>query len=545
MPEKFPEHAYAEWCLLLTKARDKSYRPHFSDREIRHAVDFFRAEGDAHRLADACYTAGRVNTDLNRPDVAARFYLEAESAAVPTGDYSLLYLIAAQRGTLYAHQDLVSEAAESYQKALHYAEASGDSAYLAEAYQHIGRIYGMKRDWVKADSCCRLAVDICREIGDWDGLCGTLNEQAGYAIYARNFDLAEDCYQAIETIPDEYIEKNKYQLYLGKGDMYRLRGDYKQAVSYLEKAAQSNNIYTKNASYLALYCLYKDQKALDKIIQYSDLYIDSQLSVFDSEKQKAIMALQSQYNHEQSQNQIKELAWEKKQTVYISLCIALFSLLVFVLAFFFYRSRMQKRKRELEEAKRIVHNLKAEQFKNEKRIEEKEQQLARQSSEYSEEKASMQKEVNQYKTINAQLEKHIAHLECQIKAGKTKLNLNELESILSSQMLLYQLVENPRPIKDEEWPVLIALTNVLFDRFAHQLKARYPQLRGQDVCNLCLLKLGFSTQDIATIICVEVPSVRQWKTRVKAKLGLEQADSVNEFVAAFCPYQGRKRRKNP
>lgn len=275
MPEKFSERAYSEWCFLLTKARDKSYRPHFSDREIRHAVDFFRAEGDAHRLADACYTAGRVNTDLNRPDDAARFYLEAESAAVPTGDYSLLYLIAAQRGTLYARQDLISEAAESYQKALHYAEASGDSAYLAEAYQHIGRIYGMKREWAKADSCCRLAVDICRKIGDWDALCGTLNEQAGYAIYSRNFDLAEQCYQTIQTIPAKHLERNKYQLYLGKGDMYRLKGDYKQAIPYLEKAAQSNNIYTKSASYLALYCLYKDQKVLDRIIQYSDLYIDS------------------------------------------------------------------------------------------------------------------------------------------------------------------------------------------------------------------------------------------------------------------------------
>lgn len=257
--------------------------------------------------------------------------------------------------------------------------------------------------------------------------------------------------------------------------------------------------------------------------------------------------MQSQYNHDQSQNQIKDLAWEKKQTVYISICIVLFSLLVLVVGFFFHRSRMQKREKELEEAKKIVYKLKAEQLKNEKRIEEKEQQLARQSSAYSEEKASMQKEINQYKTINAQLEKHIAHLECQIKAGKTKSNLNELESIQSGQTLLSRLVEKPSPVKEEEWPVLIALTNVLFDRFAHQLKARYPRLSEQDVRNLCLLKLGFSTQDIATIICVEVPSVRQWKTRVKAKLGLEQADapSVDEFVAAFCPYQGRKRRKNP
>lgn len=440
---------------------------------------------------------------------------------------------------------MVSEAAESYQKALYYAEASGDSAYLADAYALIARSYAIQEQWQKADSCYCTAITICHNIGDWDNYCGILNEQAVYAIRARDFDLAEQCYHTIETIPAEYLERDKYQINLGKGDMYRLKGDYSKAIFYLEKAAQSNNIYTRCAAYQALFYLYEEQNRADKALEYVNPFIATKDSIQNFEKQKAIMALQSQYNHEQSQNQIRELAWEKKQTVYISLCIALFSLLVFVLAFFFYRSRMQKRKRELEEAKRIVHKLKFEQFKNEKRIEEKEQQLARQSSEYSEEKASMQKEVNQYKAINAQLEKHIAHLECQIKAGKTKSNLNELESILSSQMLLYQLVENPRPIKDEEWPVLIALTNVLFDRFAHQLKARYLRLSEQDVCYLCLLKLGFSTQDIATIICVEVPSVRQWKTRVKAKLGLVQADSVNEFVAAFCPYQGRKRRKNP
>lgn len=270
---------------------------------------------------------------------------------------------------------MVSEAAESYQKALYYAEASGDSAYLADAYALIARSYAIQEQWQKADSCYCTAVTICHNIGDWDNYCGILNERAGYAIRAGNFDLAEQCYRTIETIPAEYLERDKYQINLGLGDMYRLKGDYSKAIFYLEKAAQSNNIYTRCSAYQALFYLYEEQNRADKALEYVNPFIATKDSIQNSEKQKAIMALQSQYNHEQSQNQIRELAWEKKQTVYISLCIALFSLLVFVLAFFFYRSRMQKRKRELEEAKRIVHKLKFEQFKNEKRIEEKEQQL--------------------------------------------------------------------------------------------------------------------------------------------------------------------------
>jgi hypothetical protein len=65
---KLSRRQYAEWCLLLTQARDKNYIAPTSDSLIRAAVDYFEHHGPASRQMLAYYYMGRVSQDLQRAE---------------------------------------------------------------------------------------------------------------------------------------------------------------------------------------------------------------------------------------------------------------------------------------------------------------------------------------------------------------------------------------------------------------------------------------------------------------------------------------------
>ena len=58
------------------------------------------------RKATALYYEGRVNHDMNNAEEATDYYLRARDVAKNTTDYTLLYLINSQLGTLYAYRGL-------------------------------------------------------------------------------------------------------------------------------------------------------------------------------------------------------------------------------------------------------------------------------------------------------------------------------------------------------------------------------------------------------------------------------------------------------
>ena len=276
-------------------------------------------------------------------------------------DYELQYLTASQLGQIYAYADFPDKAFDAYNQALHFAELSGDSVNLAYAHAYLGRVYGLREEWDKAIDAYTHSIAISEKIFSVSTLSLGLNELS--AIYSRvnKYQEAFDCQQRVLDLPDSPSLNKRAVTFLNIGDLLRLMGNYDLAVTYLEKAQEAANLYTKRGIYQCLSYLYEEKEEYEKSVKYNELFRQYNDSIQEIEQRKAIIAVERKYNNE-------KLIFEKQQlklrnTKYLMIGSTLFFLII---GFFLF---IYARKQHL-----IVSLLKAlNKIKGE--IEEKEHQL--------------------------------------------------------------------------------------------------------------------------------------------------------------------------
>ena len=134
----------ATWALLLTQAKYKCDVKQ-SDSLVNVAYDYFMKREDAQRKALALFLKGGIYEELNKPDAALNYYLEADKVSDKIEDYRLRHLINVRIAILYAHRRLHDYAVEYCEKANQYALLSGDTYYITHSYNNLGRVYSVQK----------------------------------------------------------------------------------------------------------------------------------------------------------------------------------------------------------------------------------------------------------------------------------------------------------------------------------------------------------------------------------------------------------------
>ena len=503
-PERHSKAEYATWCLLTTQAADKSYREHTSDSLIQVAVRYFSRQHNPDRLATALYTQGRVEKELGKNEEAAQSFVKALDVAKGGEDYELQFLASSHLGTLYAYSHLDSLAFSAYEQALHFAELSGDSVNLAYAYAYLGRVYGLREEWDKATDAYAHSIEISEKISSIPALSLGLNELSAIYSHANRYQDAFDCLQRVLDLPDSPSPNDQAATYLSMGDLLRLMGNYDLAVTYLEKAQEAANLYTKRGIYQCLSYLYEEKEEYKKSVKYNELFWQYNDSIQEIEQRKAIIAVERKYNNE-------KLIFEKQQlklrnTKYLMIGSTLFFLII---GFFLF---IYARKQHL-----IVSLLKAlNKIKGE--IEEKEHQLIQCQQEI----AALSQQLSDYEgwqQSQQQVETEIDKLAQQVeklKEQKTQiliqLNLkkeemerleNQLEQIKKAPDLFARIAETKK-IDEMVWPELIDKMDVTHRQFTKRLQAAYPKLQKADIRYCILWKLGYTKNTIIKLIITNV-----------------------------------------
>ena len=419
-PEKSRNLEYATWCLLFTQAKDKSYRTHTSDSLIRFATDYFRTSGDRKRYATALYTSGRVASELDEPDDAVRFYIEAEEVGREVGDYYLLHLITSHLGTLYAHRRFMDKASDTYRRSLEYAEQSGDKTDISNACCSLGRIYGLQENWTKADSCYTLAIQVAREAGDPDFLSKVLCESIFIMVQIGNFERAEVCYQEIDTLVQVDKWRGKYQYYVGKGNLFRLQKKFLLAIPYLEKSLSSDNPYTRRSAFKRLYLTYREEGDYAKAFEYVETYWAIQDSIKANEHLEAIAKVEAKYNQEKLKRHNQELVWKSRLLSCVILLAFLSLWLMFLYGRRYYRKIIRQKEARLAGLSEQVRKLEKQKESNLQQIACKEDELKKLSelldtsrihqSDWNIQKEELQVSINSYKQANRKLEEELEQL---------------------------------------------------------------------------------------------------------------------------------------
>lgn len=531
-PENYPENEYAEWCLLLTQARDKSYREHTSDSLIRLATSYYREHGPALKYATALYTSGRVASELGRPDQAVQYYLEAEHIGRETDDYRLLYLTTSHLARIYGHLHLTDSTLNLYKRSLGYAKLSKNDLSIAYAESYVGRAYSLKEKWDSAVLYYDSAVRLLRETEHFTALAGILNEQAAVAICMCDWDLAESCFQKMDSIPAKYRRRSQTQIDLNRAEFYFGMGEDNLSRDYLLKSVLSENPYTRRGSLRQLYLLEERNGNCNEALRYVGLYFACRDSIDENSKEEEIIALPLQHKAESIQEHFDGF----RLNHYIYVVISLLIIALFVCLCIIYYNHLQKQVLLKRLALDVIQKLEWERTFNREEIRKKEAQANSLIASSMAENEILKQQLNDLKTEIAHLKAKDKRLEQEIQERKKKYQLEKTckeEPKIRESILLFQLKQHPTYIEKEQWPEIFLTMDIMFDNFTKRLKTAYPDLNDCDIQYCCLFKVGFPIREIGIMLMVDSKTVSRRKIEIRKRMHLDGKVDVAKVCKDF------------
>ncbi|WP_396633943.1 hypothetical protein [Maribacter sp. R86514] len=298
------------------------------------------------------------------------------------------------------------------------------------------------------------------------------------------------------------------------GDVLQNLGDLYNGVKYYEKAIDISEKYNRHIDFTPLIYErltehYKKQGNYQKA--YENLKIAKKLDAlfFDgrSSKNKSMLEIRDEFRIEKQRqlDLIQKQRFEKlKQEEKISMLqrIILSGAIVFILilAFFFFRHLRNKHKLEKQLIRR---NKELEIQKANELLELKNKELA----------ASVLQLVEK--------DEFLKDLKEKLKSNKDNLGQTEINKLLRTIS-----VNN-----NNNWEEFRLRFTAVNEKFYKKLTKKYPNLTQSDHKVCALIKLNFSSKDMARLLGISVESVHTTRYRLRKKLKLERKENLEDFIA--------------
>ncbi len=261
---------------------------------------------------------------------------------------------------------------EDYEKALYYQRKSLlyidneiEKREAASSYSNIGLIYKKMGMYDSAEYNYNISLKLKKEIGDINRLATIYDNIGSLHLVRKQYQKALDIYFEGLKFVEESNLNDQIMLITDIGEVYYEMGNFSEADIYFQRGLRLSEKGGSTERLTRLYeNLYKTNKAAgnsDKALYYSDRYHAIKDSVFDIEKQKQLIDIETKYQTEKKENEILLLTKEKelqeaeiqKQRVlqYTLAGLILLFLIVAILFFSRYRLKQKSIRNKLEKDK--------------------------------------------------------------------------------------------------------------------------------------------------------------------------------------------------
>ena len=558
---RWDKENHALWCLLTSQAKVKQLMKISSDSLVRIAYDYYKPTNNARRKAMSALYMGNINYNLGHIEEAMKYYLEGKSEVEKTEDYKTGYLIMSSLGKLYLYRNLTDYALESCTKAYDYAVRDSNLRYQMGALQYLARCYCISNKLPKAMESYQRCSAIAAELG----LKNTdyyYDIQREIALVYTNSHKIEKSLSILQSFPIEYrpfslIGKNYFRL--GKLD---------SAFYYLNKALNTDNIYTKASIYEYLYRLSEKPKYNQYLKTYCDSLLFYNDSIITIDKGKQIIAYKEKYDHQRLITEQQRLKLEKADAQRMMFIITICLIVVIAVVAYLYQKRLvrkettiRKQSEQLQNYMLQLHEYETRLMQNNRYMEELKEQLSGQEMN-SEELHEYREQIDSLQIENSRLSEKINSLQHHINDYSSKLdkarreadkfrNLSEENLYLKQRerVLTDYLVDNDRLVKElrekcrvleaGEWETLEQMCESTYSNFVSRLQGVCPTLTKQELHLCMLIKLRFNNAQMSEIFGVNTTSVSQKKFRLKKHLsdtlqdGLPDEMTLDRWVAEF------------
>ena len=552
---------HALWCLLVTQAQVKQIIKISSDSLVRIAYDYYKPTDNARRKAMSALYMGDINYELGNIEDAMQYYLEGKTEVEKTNDYKTGFLIMSSLGKLYLYRNFEEYAFEACSKAYDYAVEDSNKRYQMVSLQYLARCYCLLDKLPIAIEAYQKCMGIALELGleNDDYYYGVQQETA--LVYTNSCEY-EKSLSILRPFPVKYrsnslIGKNLFSL--GKLD---------SAFYYLNKALNTDNVYTKESVYRYLYRLCNNSKYQQYLKTYCDSLLFYKDSVMSLDKGKEIIAYKEKYDHQKLITEQQRLKLEKADAQRMMLIITICLIVVIAVVAYFYQKRLvrkettiRKQSEQLQDYMLQLHEYETQLMQNNRYMEELKEQLSGQEMN-SEELHEYREQIDSLQVENSRLSEKINSLQHHINDYSSKLdkarreadkfrNLSEenlylkqrervlTDYVVDNDRLVKELREKCRVLETGEWETLEQMCESTYSNFVSRLQGVCPTLTKQELHLCMLIKLRFNNAQMSEIFGVNTTSVSQKKFRLKKHLsdtlqdGLPDEMTLDRWVAEF------------
>ena len=558
---RWDKENHALWCLLVTQAQVKQIIKISSDSLVRIAYDYYKPTDNARRKAMSALYMGNINYNLGNIEEAMQYYLEGKTEVEKTNDYKTGYLIMSSLGKLYLYRDFEEYAFEACSKAYDYAVKDSNKRYQMGSLQYLARCYCLLDKLPAAIETYQKCMEIALELGleNDEYYYGVQHETA--LVYTNSCEY-EKSLSILRPFPAKYrsnslIGKNLFSL--GKLD---------SAFYYLNKALNTDNVYTKESVYRYLYRLCDNSKYQQYLKTYCDSLLFYNDSIIALDKGKEIIAYKEKYDHQKLITEQQRLKLEKADAQRLLFIITICLIVVIAVVAYLYQKRLvrkettiRKQSEQLQDYMLQLHGYETRLMKNNRYMDELQEQISRQEvnaeeiESYREQIDSLQSENSRLSENINTLQQHIAEYTSRLDKARRdtekfrsiseeNLNLKQRERMLADYVidndsLVKKLREKSRVLDDMEWETLEQMCESTYGNFVSRMQSICPTLTKQELHLCILIKLRFSNSQMSEIFGVSISSVSQKKFRLKKHLsdslegGLPEDMTLDRWVAEF------------
>ena len=528
---------YATWALLLAQARDKVYGKRLpdslnipsSDELVQDAMDYFEKEDDLKRMAQAHYYKGQLLEDQKKLTEAIPLFLKSKDIMTRLDEPLFTYLICQSLGNTYRYQDLYEESLVQLKDAYQYALRSGNGERISYALSELGRTYVHKNEMDSALFYFGKSLENAKRLGNLELEAMAMGE-LGF-VYGK-LRLYENALQYIRKevdIKQEISCRELPQAYYGLGYVFFDAGQLDSSKVYFLKSLETDNLYTIKGAYDFLSKIEEEQNKYTDAIYYNKQYRIYSDSIYVLTHTYDLAELQARYDHERLLNIANSLQMEKLQILKIALLLII-CLLIIIL---FYQIYIFKKERLLVSIKEKINVYEEKIKENELLIEKNNARIDSLTLEQS--------KVFELNKINEDLKKQNRLLHEQIEKGKQSLSSYFVK--LGDQVPYFYRLKRirscPHFLKEEDWSVIRIWVNLQYNQYADRLEKDFPEFTELDMQYCWLIKMGFTTSEIATCMAINSASSTKQKQRIKQRIKksalVSQKDdfSLDQFIKEY------------
>ena len=528
---------YATWALLLAQARDKVYGKRLpdslnipsSDKLVQDAMDYFEKEDDLKRMAQAYYYKGQLLEDQKKLTEAIPLFLKSKDIMTRLDEPLFTYLICQSLGNTYRYQDLYEESLVQLKDAYQYALRSGNGERISYALSELGRTYVHINEMDSALFYFGKSLENAKRLGNLELEAMAMGE-LGF-VYGK-LRLYENALQYIRKevdIKQEISCRELPQAYYGLGYVFFDAGQLDSSKVYFLKSLETDNLYTIKGAYDFLSKIEEEQNKYTDAIYYNKQYRIYSDSIYVLTHTYDLAELQARYDHERLLNIANSLQMEKSQILKIALLLII-CLLIIIL---FYQRYILKKERLLVSIKEKINVYEEKIKENELLIEKNNARIDSLTLEQS--------KVVELNKINEDLKKQNRLLHEQTEKGKQSLSSYFVK--LGDQVPYFYRLKRirscPHFLKEEDWSVIRIWVNLQYNQYADRLEKDFPEFTELDMQYCWLIKMGFTTSEIATCMAINSASSTKQKQRIKQRIKksalVSQKDdfSLDQFIKEY------------